>query len=245
VSPLKIENDALADEQVLFLLRHFPDWIHGGGKCRNRAGRHGCDLGLRPGRAIRDPKRVDVGRWAGDCDRSDAGAAQNGGGKRQSRGHQFRKRRRRRLRSVPGDDQRCRGPDRCIDAVGAEAHGAGAFDAVLDKAKASIYLATDRPHVLREAIMCCRKGGTLSVPGVYIGFADKLPMGALMNKGLTIKSGQTHMKRYTQPLLDKINAGEIDPSFVITHNRPLEEGPELYQTFRDKKDGCIKVVLKP
>ena len=138
-----------------------------------------------------------------------------------------------------------RGPDRCIDAVGAEAHGGGAFDAVLDKAKATVMLAIDRAHVLREAIMCCRKGGTLSVPGVYIGFADKVPMGALMNKGLTINSGQTHMKRYTQPLLDKINAGEIDPSFVITHNRPLEEGPELYQTFRDKKDGCIKVVLKP
>lgn len=138
-----------------------------------------------------------------------------------------------------------RGPDRCIDAVGAEAHGSGSFDAVIDKAKASVMLATDRAHVLREAITCCRKGGTVSIPGVYIGYLDKIPMGAAMNKGLTFKMGQTHMKRYTQPLLDRIEAGEIDPSLIITHNRPLEEGPELYKTFRDKKDGCIKVVLKP
>ncbi len=138
-----------------------------------------------------------------------------------------------------------RGSDRCIDAVGAEAHGSGSFDAVMDKAKAAVYLATDRAHVLREAIMCCRKAGTVSIPGVYGGFLDKIPMGAAMNKGLTMKMGQTHMKRYTQPLLDRINAGEIDPSFVITHNRPLAEGPELYKTFRDKEDGCIKVVLKP
>ena len=140
---------------------------------------------------------------------------------------------------------RGRGPDRCIDSVGAEAHGGGSFDAVLDKAKAAVFLGTDRAHVLREAIMCCRKGGTVSIPSVYVGYLDKIPMGAAMNKGLTFKMGQTHMKRYTQPLLDKIEAGEIDPSLIITHNRPLEEGPELYKTFRDKKDGCIKVVLKP
>jgi threonine dehydrogenase-like Zn-dependent dehydrogenase len=138
-----------------------------------------------------------------------------------------------------------RGPDRCIDAVGAEAHSTGAFDAVLDKAKASVMLATDRAHVLREAIMCCRKGGTLSIPGVYVGFLDKVPIGAAMNKGLTFKMGQTHMKRYMEPLLAKIDSGEIDPSFIITHKRPLEEGPELYRTFRDKEDGCIKVVLQP
>jgi threonine dehydrogenase-like Zn-dependent dehydrogenase len=138
-----------------------------------------------------------------------------------------------------------RGADRCIDAVGAEAHGTGSFDAVLDKTKASVFLATDRAHVLREAIWCCRKGGTISVPGVYIGFTDKIPFGAFMNKGLTMKTGQTHMKRYTHKLLAKIDSGEIDPSFVITHKRPLEEGPELYKKFRDKEDGCIKVVLKP
>jgi threonine dehydrogenase-like Zn-dependent dehydrogenase len=137
------------------------------------------------------------------------------------------------------------GPDRCIDAVGAEAHAGGSFDALLDKAKASVMLGTDRPHVLREAIMCCRKGGTLSIPGVYLGFLDKIPFGAAVNKGLTLKMGQTHVQRYTRPLLDKIAAGEIDPSFVITHRVSLDEGPEMYKTFRDKQDGCIKVVLTP
>jgi threonine dehydrogenase-like Zn-dependent dehydrogenase len=138
-----------------------------------------------------------------------------------------------------------RGPDRCIDAVGAEAHGSGSFDATLDKAKASVMLATDRLHVLREAIMCCRKGGTLSVPGVYLGLLDKVPFGAAMNKGLTMKMGQTHVAKYHRQLLERIERGEIDPSFVITHRLPLAEAPEAYRTFRDKKDGCIKVVLTP
>jgi threonine dehydrogenase-like Zn-dependent dehydrogenase len=138
-----------------------------------------------------------------------------------------------------------RGPDRCIDAVGAEAHATGSFDAVLDKAKAAVYLGTDRPHVLREAIMCCRKGGTVSIPGVYIGFLDKVPFGAAMNKGLTMKMGQTHMQRYMKPLLQKVEAGAIDPSFVITHRLTLDDAPGAYETFRDKQDGCIKVVLKP
>lgn len=138
-----------------------------------------------------------------------------------------------------------RGPDRCIDAVGVEAHGAGAVDAVLDNVKTAVKLGTDRAHVLREAIMCCRKGGTVSVPGVYVGLIDKLPFGAVMNKGLTIKTGQTHVQRYTKPLLKKIEGGEIDPSFIITHRLPLEEAPAAYKTFRDKEDGCIKVVLKP
>lgn len=138
-----------------------------------------------------------------------------------------------------------RGPDRCIDAVGAEAHAGGSVDAVVDKVKASLYLGTDRPHVLREAIMCCRKGGTISMPGVYLGFLDKVPMGAFMNKGLTLKTGQTHTHRYLEPLLAKVLNGEIDPSFIITHRAGLEDGPELYRTFRDKADGCIKVVMTP
>ena len=138
-----------------------------------------------------------------------------------------------------------RGPDRCIDAVGAEAHGTGGLDAVVDKVKAAVKLTTDRAHALRQAIYCCRKGGTISVPGVYIGFPDKIPMGAFMNKGLTMKAGQTHMHRYMKPLLAKIEAGEIDPSFVITHRIGLDDAPDAYKTFRDKKDGCIKVVIKP
>jgi threonine dehydrogenase-like Zn-dependent dehydrogenase len=138
-----------------------------------------------------------------------------------------------------------RGPDRCIDAVGTEAHAGGSFDAVLDKAKAAVFMGTDRPHVLREIIWCCRKGGTLSVPGVYLGFLDKVPFGALMNKGLTVKTGQTHMHRYMKPLLEKIEAGDIDPSFIITHRISLNEGPAHYKKFRDKEDGCIKVVMTP
>jgi threonine dehydrogenase-like Zn-dependent dehydrogenase len=138
-----------------------------------------------------------------------------------------------------------RGPDRCIDAVGAEAHSTGSIDAVYDKAKTMLMLVTDRAHVLREAIMCCRKGGTISLPGVYMGVADKIPIGPAMNKALTFKMGQTHVQRYLDPLLKRIEAGEIDPSFVVTHTAPLEKGPDLYRTFRDKEDGCIKVVLKP
>lgn len=137
-----------------------------------------------------------------------------------------------------------RGPDRCIDAVGTEAD-LSSFDSIIDRAKVASYLGTDRPHVLRETIMCCRKGGTISIPGVYLGALDKIPFGAAMNKGLTIKMGQTHVQRYLKPLLQKIEAGELDPSFIITHTVGLEDAPAMYKTFRDKKDGCIKVVLKP
>jgi threonine dehydrogenase-like Zn-dependent dehydrogenase len=138
-----------------------------------------------------------------------------------------------------------RGPDRCVDAVGAEAHATGSIDAMYDKAKSMLMMETDRPHVLREAIFCCRPGGTISMPGVYLGLGDKIPLGPFMNKGLALKGGQTHMPRYMEPLLKRVEAGEIDPSFVITHRVPLDQGPEMYRTFRDKKDGCIKVVLKP
>ena len=137
-----------------------------------------------------------------------------------------------------------RGPDRCIDAVGCEAHAGGSLDALMDRAKQAVMLTTDRAHVLRDAILCCRKGGTISVPGVYIGYLDKVPLGAFMNKGLTMKTGQTHVQKYHHKLLKRIEAGEIDPSFVITHRVKLEDAPKMYKTFRDKQDGCIKVVLK-
>lgn len=137
------------------------------------------------------------------------------------------------------------GPDRCVDAVGLEAHSFGSIDAVYDKVKTMLFMETDRAHVIRETIMCCRPGGTISMPGVYLGFVDKFPLGAFMNKGLTLKTGQTHMQRYMEPLLQRVERGEIDLSFVITHTAPLEEGPQLYRTFRAKEDGCIKVVLKP
>ncbi len=137
-----------------------------------------------------------------------------------------------------------RGPDRCIDAVGSEAHGTG-LAGVTDQVKQELHMEDDRPHVLREAIKCCRKGGTLSVPGVYMGQSDNVPFGPLMNKAITVKSGQTHVQRYLDPLMEKIEDGEIDPSFVISHQVGLEDGPEMYETFNNKEDDCIKVVMTP
>ena len=139
-----------------------------------------------------------------------------------------------------------KGPDKCIDAVGLEAHvGMKHPDSFYDRAKQALMLESDRPHVLREMIYVCRPAGVLSVPGVYGGLIDKFPMGALMQKGLTVRTGQTHVNKWAQDLLRRIVEGEIDPSFVVTHTASLEQGPELYKTFRDKEDGCIKVVLKP
>lgn len=136
------------------------------------------------------------------------------------------------------------GPDSCMDAVGMEAHADWALY-YLDRAKQAAMIETDRPIALREAIQACRKGGTVSVPGVYGGFSDTLPMGAFMNKALTMRTGQTHMMRYMQPLLDRIEKGDIDPSFVISHRVPIAKAPEMYKIFRDKKDHCTKVVLDP
>lgn len=113
------------------------------------------------------------------------------------------------------------------------------------RVKATIGLGTDRPHVLREAIMCCRKAGTVSAPGVYIGLLDKIPFGAAMNKGLTIKTGQTHVRRYMQPLFDLIDARTLTPASIVTHRIGLDQAPEMYNTFRDKDAGCVKVVIKP
>ncbi|CAO3362616.1 zinc-dependent alcohol dehydrogenase [Azospirillum melinis] len=138
-----------------------------------------------------------------------------------------------------------KGPEKCIDAVGMEAHATATLDSMMDRAKQALMLESDRAHVLREMIYVCRPAGTLSIPGVYGGLIDKLPFGMAMNKGLTWRMGQTHVNRWTDDLLNRIQEGQIDPSFVITHTVPLDQGPEMYKTFRDKRDGCIKVVLKP
>jgi threonine dehydrogenase-like Zn-dependent dehydrogenase len=137
------------------------------------------------------------------------------------------------------------GPDVCIDAVGMEAHGSNFFEHAYDKVKTNLMLESERPAAIRQTILCCRKGGTVSIPGVYGGFSDKIPMGALMNKGLTIKTGQTHVHRFVPELLEFVKQGKIDPSFVVTHRMPLSEAAHAYHLFREKRDGCIKVVLDP
>ena len=137
-----------------------------------------------------------------------------------------------------------RGPDCCIDAVGLEAHGK-TIDAIYDRVKQAMRLEQDRAHALRQALHCCRKGGTVSIPGVYGGFIDKVPFGSAFAKGLTLKMGQTHVHNYTRPLMQRIESGEIDPSFVITHRATLDDAPQMYRTFRDKQEECIKVVMRP
>lgn len=241
VSPLKIESD-LEDEKVLFLSDIFPTGYMGAENAEIEAGETVAVWGCGPvgqfaiqsawmfkaGRVIAIdcvPERLAMAEKYGKCETID-----------------FSKEN---VYEVLQEKTKGRGPDRCIDAVGAEAHGTGAIDAVYDKVKTALMMSTDRAHALREAIYCCRKGGTISIPGVYIGFPDKIPFGALMNKGLTIKTGQTHVAKYHKMLLKKIEEGEIDPSFVITHREKLVDAPAAYKTFRDKKDNCIKVVLKP
>jgi threonine dehydrogenase-like Zn-dependent dehydrogenase len=241
VGPLKIES-SLPDEKVLFLSDIFPTGYMAAENCDIEPGDTVAVWGAGPvaqfaiksawmfgaGRVIaidRVPERLTMAREFGKAetinfDRED-------------------------VYEVLQEKTKGRGPDRCIDAVGCEAHGTGGLDAILDKAKAAVHLTTDRAHALRQAIFCCRKGGSLSIPGVYVGLPDKIPFGALMNKGLTVKTGQTHMQRYMKPLLAKIEAGEIDPSFVVTHRVPLKDAPQAYKTFRDKEDGCVKVVLSP
>jgi len=138
-----------------------------------------------------------------------------------------------------------KGPEKCIDAVGMESHAARSLDAMYDRAKQAVMLESDRPHVLREMIYVCRPAGVLSIPGVYGGLIDKIPFGASMNKGLTWRMGQTHVLRWSEELLNLVAEGRLDPSFVITHTEALEDGPTMYEIFRDKENGCVKVVLKP
>lgn len=240
VGPLKIEN-GLSDDQVLFLSDIFPTGYMAAENCDIEPGDTVAVWGCGPvGQfAIRSAWMFKAGRViAIDNVIERLVMAQ------QSKAETINFEKEDvydRLMEMTGG----RGPDRCIDAVGCEAHSAGTLDGVLDRAKAAVMLTTDRAHVIRETIRCCRKGGSISMPGAYVGAPDKIPMGAFMNKGLTLKTGQTHMQRYMKPLLEKIEKGEIDPSFVITHRLPLEDAPEAYKTFRDKKDACIKVVLKP
>ena len=138
-----------------------------------------------------------------------------------------------------------RGADACIDAVGTEPHTTASFDSVIDRVKVATFMGTDRPHVVRQAIHCCRNFGTVSIVGVYGGYLDKIPMGSAINRGLTFRMAQTPVQHYLPKLLKLVEEGRIDPSFVITDRASLEDGPALYKKFRDKENGCIKVVMKP
>ena len=240
VGPLKIESD-LADEQVLFLTDIFPTGYMAAENCNIQPGDTIAVWGAGPVAqfAIRSCFLLGAGRviCIDDVRERLAMAAKSGAETVNYREVQD-------LLWYLNETTGGRGPDACIDAVGMEAHG-DTIGAYYDLAKSRTGMATDRPNALRQAIMACRKGGTVSVPGVYGGLLDKMPLGAAFNKGLTFKMGQTHVMRYTRPLLERIQKGEIDPSFVITHRALLDDAPQMYETFRDKKDDCIKVVLKP
>jgi threonine dehydrogenase-like Zn-dependent dehydrogenase len=240
VGPLKVDN-GLSDEQVLFLSDIFPTGYMAAEACEIAAGDTiavwGCGpvglmaiksafmLGAERVIAIdRVPERLHLARVNDQVelihyDKEDVVEM---------------------LKDMTGG----RGPDACIEAVGMEAHGAG-IDWAYDRAKQAVRLQTDRPTVLRHAIQACRKGGVISIPGVFGGVVDKFPLGAAFNKGLTFRMGQTHVQRYMRPLLDHIEQGDIDPSFIITHRLPLDEAPHAYKIFEEKKDGCIKVVMQP
>ncbi|HUS10772.1 MAG TPA: zinc-dependent alcohol dehydrogenase [Pyrinomonadaceae bacterium] len=240
VGPTRIP-DGLADEQVLFLSDIFPTGYMAAENCNIQRGDTIAVWGCGPvGQfAIKSAFLLGAERVIAIDDNPDRlrMAAEDGLAETLNFSDQdiFEK-----LKSMTGG----MGPDACIDAVGLEAH-ATSIDALYDRAKAAMFLATDRPHALRQAIYACRKGGTVSVPGVYGGLLDKFPFGSAFSKGLTFKMGQTHVHRYMQQLLELIELGQINPSFVITHRLSLDEAPEAYKTFKQQNDGCIKVILKP
>ena len=240
VGPLKIPA-GLADEQVLFLSDIFPTGYMGAEMCNIRRGDVVAVWGAGPvGQfAIASAKMLGAERiiaidrfsYRLEMARTHAGATDVIHYETEDVAST--------LKELTGG----RGPDACIDAVGMEAHGHGVGYAY-DRVKQAMMLQTDRPTALREAIMSCRNGGVVSVVGVYGGVIDKFPMGAVVNRGLTIRAGQCHVHRYLRPLLARIEAGDIDPSFVITHRMALDDAPEGYDTFMHKEDACMKVVLK-
>jgi threonine dehydrogenase-like Zn-dependent dehydrogenase len=241
VGPLKIESD-LPDEQVLFLSDILPTGWMGAEMCDIQSGQVVAVWGAGPvglfaaasaqllgaERVVvidRFDYRLDLARRALGVDVIDY---------EEHDVHEA-------LKEMTGG----RGPDACIDAVGLEAHHGTEAIHAYDRVKQAVRSETDRPHALRQAIRACRNGGVVSVIGVYGGFVDKFPMGAVVNRGLTLRAGQCHVQRYMRPLLERIERGEIDPSFVITHRLPLAEAPTGYETFKHKQDECVKVVLTP
>lgn len=239
VGPLKVP-DGLTDEQVLFLSDIFPTGWMAAENCEIQAGDIVAVWGCGPvGQfAIRSALLQGAEKVIAIDHHANRLALAKAGGAEVLDYHEVKVREA--LMELTGG----RGPDACIDAVGMEAHGFSP-DNIADAAKAAVRLATDRTHALREVIMACRKGGHVSVPGVYGGITDKFPVGAFMEKGLTMKTGQTHTHKYMKLLLDMIEAGQIDPTFVISHRLPLEDAAEGYKMFKDKQDEVTKVVLRP
>jgi len=240
VGPIKIEND-LSDEQVLFLSDIFPTGYMAAENCDIQPGDvvavWGCGpvgqfairsaymLGAERVIAIDDvPERLEMARTKGKAEVLDYSTQD--------------------ILAELNDLTGGRGPDACIDAVGMEAHGSG-IEYAYDRTKQVLMMETDRPGVLRQTIMACRKGGTVSIPGVYGGFIDKVPMGAAFAKGLTLKMGQTHAPRYMNDLMQRVLLNEIDPSFVISHRTSLEDASGAYDMFNRKADSCTKVVMRP
>lgn len=241
VGALKIEDDSLADEHVLFLSDIFPTGYMGAEMCNIQPGDTvavwGCGpvglFAMASARLLGAERVIGIDRFdyrlqiarekcgAETIDYEEVDVLEA-------------------LKELTGG----RGPDACIDAAGTEAHGIGPLY-LTDRIKQRLFIETDRPIALRQAIMACRNGGTISVIGVYAGFIDHFPMGAVMNRSLTIRTGQTHVQRYMKPLLELIQERRIDPSFVITHKLPLQDAPRAYKIFNDKEDNCEKVVLEP
>ena len=240
VGPIRIP-DGLPDEKVLFLSDIFPTGYMGAENCNIRQGDTvaiwGCgpvgQFAIRSAFMLGAARVIAIDRFPERLRMAEESGAEVVNYEEVEDVVQT-------LKDMTGN----RGPDSCMDAVGMEAYG-HTVPFLVDRAKQAMKLSTDRPNVLRQCILACRKGGTVSVPGVYGGFLDKIPFGAAMNKGLTFKMGQTHMMRYMQPLLERVQRGEIDPSFVISHRLPLTQAPEAYKMFRDKEDHCTKVVLDP
>jgi threonine dehydrogenase-like Zn-dependent dehydrogenase len=239
VGPIKVP-DHLSDEQVLFLSDIFPTGYMGAEMCDIKPGDTiaiwGCgpvgQFSIRSAFLLGAERVIAIDQVPERLKMAEDGGAETINYEEQN------------VYEALMDMTGGRGPDACIDDVGMEAHAPGLIFAY-DRVKQALMMENDRPHALREAIMCCRNGGIISVIGVYSGFIDKFPMGSVMNRSLTIKTGQAHVQRYMRPLLEMIEKGDIDPSFVITHTMSLDDAPRGYDIFKNKKDNCIKIVLKP
>jgi threonine dehydrogenase-like Zn-dependent dehydrogenase len=236
VGPIKVP-DGLSDEQVLFLSDIFPTGYMAAENCDIKQGQTIAVFGCGPVGlfAIKSAFLLGAERViAMDCVPERLALAQASGA--ETLDYTDEDLQQRILDMTSG-----KGPDAVIEAVGMESHGVGGMMETMQSKLTS----TERPYALSQAILACRPGGTVSLPGVFIGPAVPAPLGAFVGKGLTLKTGQTHVQRYLEPLMNMIAEGKIDPSFIITHRIGLEEGPDAYKKFRDKEDGCVKVVIRP